>query len=145
MKLGSLDFKLCRASVSVRDGEYLCCLRRKSKVPYGAAAPEMLAHDLPDNGWTAEELSRASMEEPGHREHLLSRKPSFFLDSPMKIYVSLYSEKLLQLLVSNLLYFHYSPQYAAVSLDGFFLQACFLVSHHLHKKQACFLSVAPPT
>mmetsp|Transcript_34168 Transcript_34168/g.79772 ORF Transcript_34168/g.79772 Transcript_34168/m.79772 type:complete len:537 (+) Transcript_34168:22-1632(+) len=34
-------------------------------VPYGAAAPEMLAHDLPDNGWTAEELSRASMEEPG--------------------------------------------------------------------------------
>ncbi|CAE7885343.1 unnamed protein product, partial [Symbiodinium microadriaticum] len=33
--------------------------------PYGSARPEMLAHDLPESGWTAEELSQASMEEPG--------------------------------------------------------------------------------
>ncbi|CAE7266948.1 unnamed protein product [Symbiodinium sp. CCMP2456] len=34
-------------------------------VPYGSQRPEMLAHDLPESGWTAEGLSQASMEEPG--------------------------------------------------------------------------------
>eukprot|EP00439_Symbiodinium_sp_Y106_P078087 s562_g16.t3 len=34
-------------------------------VPYGSQRPEMLAHDLPEDGWTAEELSELSMEDPG--------------------------------------------------------------------------------